>query len=139
MNNKFVRNFNSNTATKALDLSADLPLSPMAIILSEEIPAGVWGERGFELVLNDLSCQLKISILASFDKYTPRTYKPVYSPELNSLIEFTIASTATDPGLLNFCDEFRGDFIRFQIENTGSNPISDLSIKALLSQSPELS
>jgi len=135
---RFILNNHSNVAHRELDLTASLPLAVGDTLYTEEIPAGAWAERGFSLQLNTLNCQLEIVIEASYDKYSPRNYRPVFHPVLATPLEFTIASTATDPGILTFTTDFRGDWIKFKITNTGANPIDDLELVILLADNPDL-
>lgn len=140
MSNKFKRNSGSTTATKTLDLGISLtnPMASGDIIYSEEIIAGSWSTRGFNLLLETLDCSIELTIESSFTKNTPRIYSPVFNPILQQLMVFNISSTATDPGSVSFANEFAGDWIRFKIENTGSNVIDSLNLEALLSGNPDL-
>lgn len=129
---RFRRNNHSNVFTKDLDFTADLPLAPGDKIESEEIPAGSWRVRGFDVALNTPNAQIAIKIEAAYEKRAPRIYKPVFRSLLQTPLEFTLIHDGITPGEVSFSEEFIGDWIRYTIENTGSVPVDDIDFTAML-------
>ena len=136
---RFVINNHSNVAHKELDLSANLPLAAGDSFYTDEIPAGNWQSKGMDLSLNTLNAQIEVVTQISFDKTSPKRYAPAFHPVLGSQLEYTVASTGTDPGSFSLTIDFDGDWVRYKITNTGSVPITDLTFIAILANNPNLS